>query len=204
MQILPYSSPDPEPNSLAATHTTIDVQAGRGYAPAVPPNALDFSTLLDVFARRWVWILAPIVIALAIGIFKTKTQVPMYQAMAAIDIREQMQDGSEADNIGAVKRIQGLSDRTVGSQMRLLRSINLRAEAIKTLPDDMQRTGFTRGVKVEVDQPDGMDEAIVVKVTAQTAPAAAALANALVEVLRKKRPDGEPQDGNDGTHLHSG
>ncbi len=120
-------------------------------------------------------------LALVIGILYIATQRYRYAATTEVVVHDEALYRSETnDSLSTVNKIEDVStNRSVFTQVKVLRSPDLLGQAWQTLPATERR----QAPQVEVKDPDEKDNSILVTVTALTPRAAADMANTLIRLF---------------------
>ena len=145
-------------------------------------GGLSSHDIIQVLLRRWPWMVASLLLALGVGLIVISTQQRRYAASTEVVVHDQSvySHSSMDDSLPTVNKIEDIStNRSVFTQVKVLHSPDLLAQALQMLPEEER----LKAPMVEVKEPDEKDNSIMVTVTALAPRAAADMANTLIKLF---------------------
>jgi capsular exopolysaccharide synthesis family protein len=161
-----------------------------GYDETLPFENLDIVELIAIVQRRWLWIAATVVLVLFLGSFWTFTRPWLYASKAEITVYSP--SAQRTDSPGGLATINKLEDlalnRSIATQMRLMRSSEFITEAFLALPEKTRDAGFadfSPGDLVTLTL-DSNDSVITILAKAKTPEAAREFVDSIVATFIKR------------------
>jgi len=167
--------------------STLSPKKNGGYDETQVFENLDIVELIAIVQRRWLWIAVTVISVLLLGACWTFTRPWLYASNAEITVYSPpSQRNDTGGGLATINKLEDLAlNRSIATQVRLLRSSDFITQAFLALPAQVRDEGFADFSPSDLAEftLDANDSVITVLAKARTPEAARAFVDSIIETF---------------------